>query len=274
MSGSVRTFFMHVEEGSPLLKLHPSVKLISLLVINLVAWILEAPIPLLLMLLLILAAYVFGRVSLRRLGRFVAFAIVVAQAIVVSYLLGSSIPGRVVLLRLPWGTYVSDMTLLYIAAMMLRFANMLLGSTLVLSVTRDTDIIYGLVSLKVPFLAAFAFNLALRFSSLFLEDSRMVRDAMMLRGATLDKGNPITRARLYSKMGIPLTVIALRRMAELTYVLEIKGLGARRRRTYLHEFEWRAGDAAALAILLAALAAALSARAATRLVAFPGWPLA
>ncbi len=273
MERRYRTFFLYVEE-TPLLDMHPAVKLLALLTINLVAWLLEAPIPLLILLALLISSYVLLRVPLSRIRRFLLYALLVSQAVVVSYALGSRIPGHVVYAVLPWGAYISDMTLLYMATMIMRFASMLVGSTLLLSAMRDVDVIYGLLSFKVPYTAAFAFNLAFRFSSLFLDDYKMIRDAMILRGAKLDEGGILQRARNYSRMGIPLTVIALRRMNELSYVLEIKGLGFKGRRTHLHEFRWSARDICAVLLLLGSLAAVAALRLATDLLSFPGWPLA
>jgi len=269
----MRTFFLHVEEKSPLLRAHPALKILALLVVNLLAWILEAPIFLLALLTALLISYRAFGIPLSRMARFLVFAGLIAQAVMVSYLLGSKIPGRVTYLVLPWGSYVTDMTLLYSLTMILRFVSMLVGSTLILAVMRDVDIVYGLKSFGLPYSLSFAFSLAFRLSSLFLEDFKMVKDAMLLRGAKLDKGGILERARNYSRMGVPLTVIAVRRMNELSYVLEAKGFASSRKRSYLYEFKWNSLGICAALFLVGLVALALLLRLSTDLVTFPGWPL-
>lgn len=268
-----RSFFLHIEEDSPLLNLHPVVKLALLLSLNLVSWILEAPLPLLILLVLILLMYKLFRIPIGRFWRFLPFVLIIAQAVTISYLLGSRIEGSVVYYVLPWGAYISDMTLLYAFTMILRFTSMLMASTMVLAVIRDTDIIYGLVTLRIPFIIAYMFNLALRFSSLFIEDFAKIRDAMVMRGARLDSRNPFTKARLYSMMGIPLMVLALRRMNELTYVLEFKGLGGvrGRSRTYLYDLKLSFGELILFIILIVIPVVILLLRLYTGIVSFPGW---
>ncbi len=269
----MRTFFLHVEEKSPLLRTHPAVKVLALFTVNLLAWVIEAPIPLLLLLITLLVLYKVSRVPLARISRFFIFILLIIQAVVVSYSLGSKIPGNVIYAEFPWGSYISDMTLLYMATMIMRFVCMLVGSTLILAVMRDVDIVYGMLSLKIPYMFAFIFNLALRFSSLFLDDFAMIKDAMTLRGARLDKGGILERARNYSRMGIPLTVIALRRMNELSYVLEIKGLSQAAKRTYLYKFDWQTTSVLAAVVMLAVLAFSIAMRFSTGVFSFPGWPL-
>lgn len=269
----MRTFFLHVEENSPLLRAHPAVKVLALFTVNLLAWVIEAPVPLLLLLVALLVLYKVSRVPLARISRFFIFILLIVQAVVVSYSLGSRIPGNVVYAEFPWGSYVTDMTLLYMATMILRFVCMLVGSTLILAVMRDVDIVYGMLSFKVPYMFAFIFNLALRFSSLFLDDFAMIKDAMTLRGARLDKGGILERARNYSRMGIPLTVIALRRMNELSYVLEIKGLSQATKRTYLYEFSWKTTTVLAAIMMIAVLAFSIAMRFTIGVFSFPGWPL-
>ncbi len=268
-----RTFFLHVENDSPLVNLHPALKILALVAVNLEAWIIESPLALLTLLLALIALFRALRVPLSRVGRFLAFAAFVVQAIMFSYILGSAIPGRVVLLRLPWGTYVSDMTVLYAAAMVLRFMAMLVGSTLILAVMRDVDVVYGLKSLGVPFTASFTVSLALRAASMFLEDYFKVRDAMVLRGTDFSSGSVFERARKYARLAVPLMVLGVRRMLELSYVLEVKGVGLRRRRTYIHQFQlgWR-GYVVAAALVLAPILS-LVAKLWLGVLTFPGWPL-
>lgn len=268
----IRTFFLYVEENSPLIKLHPLLKILLLLIINLEAWIIEAPLFLLVIILALLISYKLLRIPLSRIAKFLVLAIVIVQAIMFSYLLGSTIPGTVIYAKLPWGTYISDMTLLYTFTVILRFLTMLIGSTLILAVMRDIDIIYGLKSLKIPFSFAFMISLAFRMSSIFLNDFFKIRDAMILRGTNFSSGNVIDKARNYSKLAVPLMVLGVRRMVELSYILEIKGLGLRKRRTFLYDFPLKPYDKFLIIFLITLLTISIIGKFFWKIFTFPGWP--
>ncbi|RLE66432.1 MAG: hypothetical protein DRJ47_02495 [Thermoprotei archaeon] len=253
-----RTYFLYVEENSPLYKLHPSLKIFLLLFFNIEALLLDSPYMLWGGIILTILLFKVAKIPLSRLGKFLAFAIIITQAIMFSYLLGSSIPGNIVYWHLPWGTYVTDVTLLHVFTMVGRFMLMLVGSTLVLSVLTDTDIIYGLVFLRVPYSIALTISLAFRFASIFLDDYLKVRDAMVLRGTSFDKGNIFQRARKYVNLAIPLMVMAIRRMLELTYVLEVKGTRLKGKRTFYREYKMKPYEKALAILLLATPALTLT----------------
>jgi energy-coupling factor transport system permease protein len=156
---------------------------------------------------------------------------------------------------------------------MLRIAGMLVGSTLIFLSLRDVDVVYGLKSIGVPFAAAFVFNLAMRFSALFLDDYAKVRDAMLLKGVRLDVGGPLERAKLLSRTAVPLMVIAVRRMQDLSFALELKGFPPKGKRTYIYTFRWKLADIIALALLIVIVISVVALKVATRLLSFPGWPL-
>lgn len=267
-----RSFFIYIEESSPLVGLHPTIKILLLMAVNVLAWVMDAPIALTLLLAALLLAFKISRVPIARLKRFLLYVLLVSQAVIVSYTLGSKIPGEITFVNLPWGAYITEKTLLYMATVVLRLTCMLVGSTLILSVLRDTDVVYGLLGLGVPYRAAFTFNLALRSSIMFLDDYSKVRDAMVLRGAKLDSGGIVERGRNYSKMGIPLVVIALRRMTELSYILDIKGLSRKGRRTYLYEYKWYLKDILMVTAIFSAIVVALVFRFIFGHASFPGWP--
>ncbi|MEM1690988.1 MAG: energy-coupling factor transporter transmembrane component T, partial [Thermofilaceae archaeon] len=220
-------------------------KVLALIIFNVVAWIIEAPIPLLAYFVALASLYPVLRVPFRSLAKALPYLLLVAQAVTVSYILGSKIPGSVVYFELPWGSFVSDRTLMYMVTVMLRISCMILGSTLVFLSLRDVDLVYGLMGLGFPFTAAFTIALSMRFSILFIEDYARISEAMLLKGARLDAGNVIERAHSVLLTGVPLMVLALKRMQELSYVLELKGFLPKGKRTYIYEFVWKQEDVVA-----------------------------
>jgi len=266
-----KTFLTYLDSSNPLLLLHPCVKVLALIIFNVVAWIIEAPIPLLAYFIALASLYPVLRVPFRSLAKALPYLLLVAQAVTVSYILGSKIPGSVVYFELPWGSFVSDRTLMYMVTVMLRISCMILGSTLVFLSLRDVDLVYGLMGLGFPFTAAFTIALSMRFSILFIEDYARISEAMLLKGARLDAGNVIERAHSVLLTGVPLMVLALKRMQELSYVLELKGFPPKGKRTYIYEFVWKQEDVVA-AILLAVLLATSALLRILGLFGFPGWP--
>ena len=267
-----RTFFIYVEEKSPLLKLHPLLKISSLLAINLLAWIIDSPVILLSLTITLLLAFKLFKIPLARIRKFIVFAILIVQAVMLSYLLGSTIPGNIVFYRFPWGAYISDMTLVYAFTMIMKFLLMLWGSTLLLAVMRDTDIVYGLISMKIPYYLAFTVNLAFRLSTVFLEDYAKVRDAMILRGTSFSEKSIVQRARNYVRLGTPLMVLAIRRMFEMTNTLIIKGFDPSRKRSHLYDFNLTIRDKALLLLISTTVFLTFLLKTLWGLFTFPGWP--
>jgi len=252
-------------------RLHPLPKVALLLAINFVALIIEAPIPFISLIVLIAVGFKLLRVPLIGLKKFVVVVLIASQAVLISYLLGSSIPGKHVYIAYPWGTYVSEMTLLYAATMIMRYTTMLLGSTLILVTTSDRDIVYGAAALKLPYTLGLMMSLAFRTATIFAEDFIKVRDAMILRGASFHEGPLLERAKKYANVFTSMIVIALRRLMDIAYAIQAKGFGAASKRTYYREYKLKASDAAVTALLVLSVLAAYFLRYSVGVFAFPGW---
>ncbi|MEM3407231.1 MAG: energy-coupling factor transporter transmembrane component T [Nitrososphaerota archaeon] len=233
---ALKTFLTYVPKDSKINKIHPVVKVSLLLTINIIAWLIEDPIILFLLFLVIVFSYKIFRVPLYGLKKFLLSTIIILQAIIISYVFGSKIPGKNIYLIFPWGTHVSEMTIVYIIAMSFRFTSMLLGSTLMLGTMRDRDIIYGVTCLHFPYSLAFIINLSFRNMGIFIEDYSRVRDAMVLRGGKLSKGSFLERIKNYIYLATPLAILAVRRIIEISYAVEAKGFGINKKRSYYHDY--------------------------------------
>jgi energy-coupling factor transporter transmembrane protein EcfT len=244
-----------------------------LLTFNFVALILASPVPLGILALVIILTFKFSRIPFQDIRKFAIIVLIASQAVLISYLFGSAIQGSVMYVRFPWGTFISNMTLLFALTMILRYTCMLLGSTLVLSATNDRDITYGLATMHVPHAITFVLTLAFRSTTIFIEDFQKVRDAMILRGASLDKGSILERTRKYGHIFVSLIVIALRRVMETAYAIEAKGISVPVKRTYLHRYPTGVWDITAAVILVAAIMGSWFGRYWFQVFSFPGWPL-
>jgi energy-coupling factor transport system permease protein len=266
-----RTFFTYIKSDSPLVGLHPLPKVTLLLAINFVALIIEAPLPFILLIILIALGFKLLHIPMIGIKKFVIVVMIASQAVLISYLLGSSIPGKQVYITFPWGTYVSEMTFLYAATMIMRYTTMLLGSTLVLVTTSDRDIVYGAAALKLPYTLGIMMSLAFRMATIFAEDFIKVRDAMILRGASFHEGPLLERAKKYANVFTSMIVIALRRLMDISYAIQAKGFGAAPKRTYYREYRLRGSDVVITALLIASVLSAYFLRYSVGILAFPGW---
>lgn len=98
-----RTFFIHIEEKSPLLRLHPLLKVVSLLVINLLAWIIDSPVALLCAIIAVFLSFKIFKIPLARIGKFIVFAVLIVQAVMLSYPIGQYYPWEYSILSFPLG---------------------------------------------------------------------------------------------------------------------------------------------------------------------------
>jgi len=264
-------------KDSPLYKAHPSIKIISILAINLIAFFMETPAAMFLLFLTILVAYPLFRVKITILKRYWYFIVILVQAVSVSYLLGSKIPplnpGGSIYYQFPWETFISQMTIVYAITMIMRFVSMLLGSTLFISTMDEKQIRDGFHSLRIPFSLAFLISLSFRTMFLFLTDMDKIRNAMTLRGVRFSSGPLMGRINAYTQTFIPLMVIGLRRITHITFALETKGFRSGKRSNFREQdLKFKKRHYLIVAIEACLIIAAYILRYWFGILSFPGWP--
>lgn len=116
---------------------------------------------------------------------------------------------------------------------------------------------------------AMMMTIALRFiPTLFEETDRIVR-AQLSRGADLESGGPIRRARAFLPILVPLFVLVFRRAETLASAMESRCYVPGAARSRLHPLAWTRRDTAALLVTCAFTVAAVAAgRAAAALLPF------
>ncbi len=154
--------------------------------------------------------------------------------------------------RLFWR--VSVESLAFGLATFLKLAAMLVAGLTLLATTPVEELFLGLAKFRVPYSAAFAFALALRWVPEVMATARRVKEAQEVRGLALEAGSPLTRLKRSLPLLVPIFLLTLKRSQTVALALEARGFQALPRRTYLREsrFTWRDG----LALTLAGLAAA------------------
>ena len=103
-------------------------------------------------------------------------------------------------------------------------------------------------------------TIALRFIPTLLEETERIMKAQMARGADFTEGRLLDRMRGFVPVLVPLFVTAFRRSEELALAMEARCYRGGDGRTRMRVLQWRAADAVALLVVMAASAVSLLTR--------------
>jgi len=106
--------------------------------------------------------------------------------------------------------------------------------------------VLGLIRMRVPFPAAFAFSLAIRMVPTIIGTAVTVTEAQRSRGLDTESGGPLARLRTYVPLLVPIFLHTLRNTDQLAKALESRGFGAPRERTSLLTIGFHGRDVVAL----------------------------
>ena len=138
--------------------------------------------------------------------------------------------------------FVFGSTLVFSAAMTLRFVSLMSAFSIFFMTTSPDDLGLALEQVHVPYTLSFTFTTAVRLVPTMALDAQTVIDAQRSRGLELDKGNFMKRVRNYIPILIPLIISAIRRSVELAEALESRAFGATENRTSIVTLKMKAAD--------------------------------
>lgn len=241
----------YTEGDSFLHRLDPRVKLITVVLITLLAFLLTNTLSLLALLafifLLLFASKVRlkkARAAFKHLLRFMTLVIVLWPLFDPS--------GLPVLLQL--GPFkITEPALLRGVTSALRIGCFASVWFVLLFTTSQRDLVRALVKLGLRFDFGLAVSIALRFIPTFSYTLESVKDAQRARGLDFGRGGLLKRSKDYVAILTPAIVSALRTAETLSLALQSRAYGARRDRTYLRELRMRRSDAVALGAAIALL---------------------
>lgn len=153
--------------------------------------------------------------------------------------------------------FVFGSTLVFSAAMTLRFVSLMSAFSIFFMTTSPDDLGLALEQVHVPYTLSFTFTTAVRLVPTMALDAQTVIDAQRSRGLELDKGNFMKRIRNYIPILIPLIVSAIRRSIELAEALESRGFGASPNRQPLIVLRMKPMDYVVVALTIAMAAFAV-----------------
>ncbi|MEM0226665.1 MAG: energy-coupling factor transporter transmembrane component T [Thermofilaceae archaeon] len=247
-------------KSSRYLSLHVSTKIFLPLSFAVAIFFATDPIKALLLVAASAGACVAAGVPLGAIKRYLAVIVSMSSFIVLAFSLFTHIPGKtlfeVTLLSMraekgvfEWKLSLTDTGLTYALTFILRIFAMILSATLLMATVTDRDLVWGLLSLKVPFGACVATSLFFRGLQLFASDFYTIREAMMARGVDFERTSLAKRFLLYVNALIPLLSLMITRSYEVSLALESRGIApSSRAASGYYTFKMRRDDYAVIAV--------------------------
>lgn len=113
---------------------------------------------------------------------------------------------------------------------------------LILSTTRNEEIVQGMIKLGMPYRGAFAFSSALRMVPTFLNSVFTVIAAQKSRGLDFENGRIGERLKKIFPMVVPSFLVALRSTDPFTMAIEAKGFSSKTKRTSYFKLKMKSSD--------------------------------
>jgi energy-coupling factor transport system permease protein len=155
-----------------------------------------------------------------------------------------------VLLSLPPLIHITGTGLHFSLLFVSRLIAATLPLTIMLSVTRMSDLANVLNSLlRVPYKYTFALTTAIRFIPLFAEEMEAIIEAQIARGVDFDTKNFFRKIRLLLPLCVPLLVSSVRRIEEGAISAELRGFNFRTPTSGYKRYPVKIADCLALCAL-------------------------
>ncbi len=243
----------YIPGDSPVHRLDPRVKIISVLVMSIVIFRSGAPsvLPVSLVLGGLIHLAGIGPAQALRSLRPTAFFFLCIFLLHALFTPGS------VLLQMP-GFYISREGLATGSLLTWKFVCLIVAAMVLTATTLPSELVSGIERLLRPlkFLgvnshdAAMMISLALRFVPALVGEYERIRTAQAARGMDFKKGGLRGRVRGITSLALPLTVNSFLRAEEIAAAMESRGY-ARGHRTYLRELKLSRADYGAMFLVLA-----------------------
>ncbi|MDR0601266.1 MAG: energy-coupling factor transporter transmembrane protein EcfT [Treponema sp.] len=148
---------------------------------------------------------------------------------------------------LPFNIRITDRGLLFSLLFVMRLIAAAMPLTLMLSVTRMSDIANVLTrTFGIPYKYTFALTTAMRFIPLFSQEAAGIMEAQTARGVEFDTKNFFKKTALLLPLCVPLLISSVRRIEGLAISAELRGFSLRGRKNGYKCYRFGAGDAAAI----------------------------
>lgn len=147
-----------------------------------------------------------------------------------------------------WRFSVESMTFA-IARTMLMLLMISTGMILITS-TRNEELVNGMISLGMPYRVGFAISTSLRLVPTIVSNTITISEAQRSRGLDLESGNIFERIKKFLPLLVPVFISSIRSTNIFGMALESKGFGALKERTFYLVFEMTKKDYLVLAFAI------------------------
>ncbi|MGN0629590.1 MAG: energy-coupling factor transporter transmembrane component T family protein [Oscillospiraceae bacterium] len=247
------TFGQYFPGDSVLHRMDPRMKLILTVAYIALLFVADGMIPLLFGAAFVVLAYALSKLSWKLVLRCIKpiIPIVVFTAVLNIFFIGGE-P------LFEWGFIkISDRGLLTAALMCVRIVSLIAGSSLLTYTTTPIALTDGLerllkplTKIKVPVHElSMMMTIALRFIPTLIDETGKIISAQKARGADMDSGNAIQKAKALVPILIPLFVSAFRRADELALAMECRCYRGGEGRTRLKQLKMAGRDWAAVGVV-------------------------
>ena len=123
---------------------------------------------------------------------------------------------------------------------------MITAGMVLISTTRNEELVLGMIRMGMPYRVGFAISTALRLVPTIASSTITISQAQLSRGLDLNSGNIIDRIRKFLPVLVPVFISTIRSTNIFGMALESKGFGAREKRTFYLNLQMRVADYAVL----------------------------
>ncbi|MBQ3705305.1 MAG: energy-coupling factor transporter transmembrane protein EcfT [Clostridia bacterium] len=153
---------------------------------------------------------------------------------------------------------ITDHGLLTAGKVVLRLIVVCMPLTLVLAVTRISDLTNAMVQvLHVPYPYAFTVSTAIRFIPQFLEEMSGIMEAQTARGVAFDQAKGFKKFSMILPLCAPLLISSVRRTDQMAVAAEARGFHLRTRASAYKQYGFSTGDLLTAVFCILLLAAAI-----------------
>ncbi|UCE46012.1 MAG: energy-coupling factor transporter transmembrane protein EcfT [Methanobacteriota archaeon] len=240
---------LYSENDTFLHRLDPRVKILSVLLLSLLAFVLSTLYSLVVLLAFIFLLLFLSRASLSRTWFALRFVLRFMTLIVILWPIFDSAGTPV------WATLgpikITEPAVWRGFTSAARVGCLACVWYILMFTTSQRDLVRALVRMGLRFDYGLTIAISLRFFPSFMATIYSIIDAQRARGLEFNRGGLIKRSRKYVAVLVPAVVSALRTADSLSLALQSRAYGAKARRTYLRQLKMRRSDFAALAIVTA-----------------------
>jgi len=253
----MQSFQLYAPGNSFLYRMDPRVKLIAVAAVFTVSVLFKDARYLAPVFFALIALAVLGRVPMRRVALLLkSLVVLVAISMVMWPLIYHQ--GKVLFEVL--GFDVTSGGIAYGLGMSFRILDMVVAPIILFLTTPQSDFVSGLRRLGLPYKAAFALTMALRFLPTVAGVGQTIVEAQRARGVDPSSGGVRARMRNHSRILGPLVITSLRLAQQTILAVEARAFSVGRTRTTLRLLAYRPSDLIALTFLAAALTTAVALR--------------